>query len=127
MEIALDGTDKLTIRSLTPDSVTIGERVYTSPVIITPDKILEDWNGIDYEAPDVTCLEYFLSLQVKIVILATGSRHRPLPEPFMAWMAEHGISLETMSTSAACRTYNVLSGEGREVACGIQFQGGTHE
>jgi uncharacterized protein len=32
---------------------------------------------------------------------------------------EHRIGLETMDTAAACRTYNILAGEGRRVLAAL--------
>ncbi|MBM2853457.1 MAG: hypothetical protein HW417_385 [Steroidobacteraceae bacterium] len=54
-----------------------------------------------------------------VVILGTGPRQRmPPPELFSAF-ASHGIGLEVMDTGAACRTYNLLLSEFREVAIAL--------
>ena len=51
----------------------------------------------------------------EVVIIGTGARHVfPSPELF-APLIRDGIGVEIMSTSAACRTYNILSAEGRKV------------
>ncbi|MFN3414980.1 MAG: Mth938-like domain-containing protein [Caldimonas sp.] len=54
-------------------------------------------------------------LAPEVVLLGTGSRlqfARPqLLQPLMA----RRIGVETMDTAAACRTYNILAGEGRSV------------
>ncbi len=54
-----------------------------------------------------------------IVLIGTG-RERLLPEhAFTAWFRTHGIEPEVMTTGAACRTWNVLAAEGREVIAGL--------
>jgi len=56
------------------------------------------------------------------VIFGSGSRIR-FPQP--AWLApliERRIGLETMDTQAACRTYNILSGEGRKVVAALLIE-----
>ncbi len=50
-----------------------------------------------------------------------GSGHR-LRFPQVAWLRpliERGIGIETMDTPAACRTYNILSSEGRKVVVAL--------
>jgi uncharacterized protein len=54
-----------------------------------------------------------------LLLLGLGERPQsPLPELAVA-LREQGIKLEVMSTSAACRTWNVLLTEGRAVAAGL--------
>lgn len=53
------------------------------------------------------------------LLLGTGSR-QVLPSPALrAAFREAGIALEAMDTGAACRTFNVLLGEGRPVAAAL--------
>jgi uncharacterized protein len=50
-----------------------------------------------------------------LLILGTG-RHQEMPAPEVRRaFVEAGVSLEPMDTGAACRTYNVLLAEGRQV------------
>jgi uncharacterized protein len=54
-----------------------------------------------------------------LLLLGTGrSQHPPEPEVRRAF-SEAGVTLEAMSTGAACRTYNVLLGEGRPVGAAL--------
>jgi uncharacterized protein len=54
-----------------------------------------------------------------VLILGTGE-HQELPTPALRRaFVEAGISLEAMDTGAACRTYNVLLAERREVAAAL--------
>ncbi len=53
------------------------------------------------------------------LLVGTGMR-QVLPSPALrAAFREAGIALETMDTGAACRTFNVLLGEGRPVAAAL--------
>ena len=54
-----------------------------------------------------------------LLILGTGRRQElPAPEVRRAF-ADAGMSLESMDTGAACRTYNVLLAEGRPVGAAL--------
>jgi uncharacterized protein len=56
---------------------------------------------------------------MKLLLLGTGGSHE-LPGPQVRRVfAEAGVALESMSTGAACRTYNVLLAEGRQVGAAL--------
>ena len=51
------------------------------------------------------------------VFLLGGGEHSPtLKSEWLAPFAAAGVALETMSLSAACRTYNIVRSDGREAA-----------
>ncbi len=53
------------------------------------------------------------------LILGTGAKQVfPAPD-ILAAFADAGVAIDAMSTGAACRTYNVLLGEGRPVAAAL--------
>ena len=59
------------------------------------------------------------ALQPEIVVLGTG-RRLVFPAPWLTRaLVEAGIGCEVMDTPAACRTYNILLGEGRRVAAAL--------
>ena len=49
-------------------------------------------------------------------LIGAGRDPWPLPRDLATRFAEHAIAVETMSTGAAVRTYNILMGERRRVA-----------
>jgi uncharacterized protein len=56
---------------------------------------------------------------IRSLLLGTGA-HQVLASPALrSAFREAGIALETMDTGAACRTFNVLLGEGRPVAAAL--------
>jgi len=57
-----------------------------------------------------------ITLKPDVVLLGTGKTHRFLHPRIHHPLTQHGISLECMTTAAACRTYNILMSEGRDVA-----------
>lgn len=50
-----------------------------------------------------------------LVIIGCGEKFVAMPPGLRAELAEAGIHAEWMDTGAACRTFNVLVGEGRAV------------
>lgn len=59
--------------------------------------------------------EMVLALAPDLVIFGSGPRLRFVAPALLRSLIEAGIGVETMDTPAACRTYNVLAGEGRRV------------
>ncbi len=66
----------------------------------------EHFAHIEHDAPDV-------------VILGTGARQRFVHPRLTAKLAARRIGVECMDNKAACRTYNILMGEGRKVTLAL--------
>ncbi|MGU9951568.1 MAG: Mth938-like domain-containing protein [Gammaproteobacteria bacterium WSBS_2016_MAG_OTU1] len=54
-----------------------------------------------------------MNLQPEVFILGAGQASLSPKIEWLAPFASIGISLEVMSLSAACRTYNIMQGDGR--------------
>jgi uncharacterized protein len=101
--------------------VRLRDRVVQGSVIVTRETVLEGWRP---PAPEALTLEDFaglLALAPDVVLLGTGDRQRLPPPALYAGFAARGIGLEAMDNRAACRTYNVLLGEYRNVAVALML------
>ena len=81
-----------------------------------------DWNCTRFE--DLT-EEHFTQLaatQPELVIFGSGTRIRFAAPAFMRALMQRRIGIETMDTLAACRTYNILAGEGRRVIAALLIE-----
>ena len=89
-------------------------------LIIVPSGIY-GWDAQDLD--DVTpeaCAVFVLEMAPPgIVLLGTGATHLLAPELVRRLFAEARLGLEIMTTGAACRTYNVLLAEGRDVGAAL--------
>jgi uncharacterized protein len=54
-----------------------------------------------------------------LLVYGTGAARRQPGTDVARAFAEAGVALEPMDTGAACRTYNVLLGEGRKVGAAL--------
>ncbi|PZP56344.1 MAG: hypothetical protein DI586_04030 [Micavibrio aeruginosavorus] len=90
---------------------------YEHPVIITALDV-QDWNGASLEnlSPDT-----FLNLkdEIDVLIIGSGKTGALLMPQKRIEFKEAGFSVEIMDTGAACRTFNVLTAEGRRVAAAL--------
>lgn len=72
------------------------------------------WGGLEDAQP---LLE--LAGDIDVLFIGTGAEIAHIPEGLRSALEEVGIGIETMSSPAACRTYNVLLSEGRRVAAAV--------
>lgn len=87
--------------------------------IISPQRLLRDWSPITIGELDADHLSSVAELGLEVLLVGTGRQLRfPIGEQLAA-LVSLGIGYEVMDTPAACRTYNVLAGEGRRVGAAI--------
>lgn len=116
VEIAREKSTAVTVRRVEPGSVRIGRETYTENVLIFRNEVRRDIEVDDAATLGVNELDDLLNEQPDIVILGTGWQARRPPRELTFALARRGIGFESMDTPAACRTFNILSGEGRDVA-----------
>lgn len=94
-----------------------GER-HAAHLVVSPEQIL-DWDVADFESLSPRHFESLIAGKPEIVVLGTGNRQR-FPHPsLLQSLYSAGIGIEIMDTKAACRTYNILSSEGRKVVAAL--------
>lgn len=57
--------------------------------------------------------------EAEILLLGLGDEMRHIPWTLNKALLDRGIGLEAAPTPAACRTYNVLLGQGRDIAAAL--------
>ena len=60
--------------------------------------------------------------EAEVVIFGSGQRLRFPPPAWLQPLMARRMGLETMDTLAACRTYNILAGEGRNVIAALLLE-----
>ncbi|KKW68325.1 hypothetical protein AAV94_05830 [Lampropedia cohaerens] len=97
------------------------EHRYEQSVLLTSDGEHHVWACSSFEALTQQQMADLavVARSAQVVLLGSGKRTRFPPaawlRPFMAMQ----VGLESMDTAAACRTFNVLAGEGRKVVAAL--------
>jgi len=100
-----------------------GERIVRS-VVIGARGQRQEWPCTDFTDLSDRHFAQLAELDAEIVIFGSGQRLRfPRPEWLKDLIARR-IGVETMDTPAACRTYNILAGEGRHVIVALLLEPG---
>lgn len=88
--------------------------------IIAPLLLIEEWDVQQVNTlVNEQAIASLLALDIEILILGSGERIIFPEASLLASFMRKGIGVEVMDSRAACRTYNLLSGEGRKVAAAI--------
>ena len=112
-------TQENTFSGYGDDYVAVRGQRYSHSVVVTPRELIVDWQGITFDQLTEQRLELLLALNAEIVLLGTGRKLR-FPKPaLLRPLIEARVGIEVMDNGAACRTYNILLAEGRNVAAVI--------
>jgi uncharacterized protein len=111
-----DQTSAVTVHGIEPGAVKIGDDTVTDNAIVFRNEIQRGIAIDDIASLQEQDLDELLAKGPEIVILGTGWQSVRPPRDLVFAMARRGIGFETMDTPAACRTFNILISEGRDVA-----------
>ena len=120
MKFTLDRPATLyVVRGYSPGLLRIGQRELTRSVIVSAASLIDDWRPQNIGELTAEDLEPALALRPEVLLLGSGARQVFPPHELLARLHAARVGLEVMDTGAACRTYNVLVGEGRAVAAAL--------
>jgi len=119
MKIELERAGLNRIRQYGPGRITVNDTVLQQSFLLTPDQLYGDWLVTGVEALTETHFRRIAEIAPEVVLLGTGATLRFPAPAVMLPLIKAGIGLEVMNTPAACRTYNVLMGDGRRVLAAL--------
>lgn len=99
--------------------IEVNKQRYTQNLVIMSDKLILDWSATDFANLTEAHFAQILAIKPEVVLLGTGEKHQFLHPKIIQKLTQNNIPLECMTTAAACRTYNILMSEGRNVAAAL--------
>ena len=95
--------------------VEINQIPYAHAVLLSSDGAISAWPVESFDNLEASDFEQMIALKPELILIGTGARQRfPKPELLKSLISAK-IGFEIMDSQAACRTYNILVGEGRQV------------
>jgi uncharacterized protein len=95
--------------------VEINKTPYAHAVVLSSDGAISEWSAQSFDDLEAHHFSQLIDLKPELILIGTGKRQRfPKPELLKALISAK-IGFEIMDSQAACRTYNILVGEGRQV------------
>ena len=122
MKLQPDQSDAPSISGHGPGWVGLNGEKITSSVVIGSKGQRIDWQASRFEDLGADHFAQLAQLECEVVIFGSGSRIRFPQAGWLKPLMARRVGLETMDTAAACRTYNVLAQEGRNVAVALLLE-----
>lgn len=106
------------IQSYGPDGFRVSGALHNGPILIFSDGVT-DWQAtlplnVDAFAPAIGRLGDF-----DLLLIGCGDRLDGMEQLLAIDLRAKGLPCEAMGTGAACRTYNLLTAEGRRIAAAL--------
>lgn len=118
--LSLDDNSSLyQIRAYKPGTIQINDTILHHSLIIAPQQLIENWPPQTIAELSADALAVVIPHKPDILLIGTGSVMTLLAVELYGDLINHGIGVEIMDTSAACRTFNALSAEGRNVMAAL--------
>lgn len=115
MKLHLQSGVALLVTGTGPGWIRINADEYRDNFVLTPNAVHPGAAPGGFDSLAAGDFAALLAYQPELVLLGTGARQR-FPHPRVtAALASAQVGLEVMDTAAACRTFNILAAEGRQV------------
>ena len=116
MKFQREASNEFAISGYTAQTVSVGGVEYRHSLRVSHQAAAAPWPVKLFSEITAETVADVTQTLVEIVIIGTGSKLRFPPADALRPLRDARVGFEVMDTSAACRTYNVLLGEGRQVA-----------
>ncbi|MEO8121836.1 MAG: Mth938-like domain-containing protein [Rhodoferax sp.] len=117
--------DSISVQSISgygPGWIGIGGEKITTSVVIGSRGERFNWSCNSFDELTVEHFAQLAALNTELVIFGSGNRIRFPQGAWIKPLIDKQTGIETMDTQAACRTYNILAGEGRIVAVALLLE-----
>ena len=119
MKFQADKSDAQNITGYGPGWIAVDKQNHETSLLVSSGGLLKAWDCARFEDLTAAHFEELAQLDAEVIIFGSGAKNRFLPMAWLKPLMMKRIGLETMDTASACRTYNVLAGEGRNVVAAL--------
>ena len=95
--------------------------ILSQSAVVMPGKLIKEWSVEEVAALTQKHIQQLVALEPELVLIGTGEKLVWPSRALMAPLVDANIGYEIMDSAAACRTYNILSHEGRGVAAALMM------
>ncbi|MCA1854869.1 Mth938-like domain-containing protein [Massilia oculi] len=126
MKLHSDNTQQYqTVTGYDASGVEINAQRYQYSLTVMPETPPRAWNVARFEDLSAAHFEEIAKDKPDVVVLGTGERQRFVHPKLVASLSAMHVGVDCMDSQAACRTYNVLMGEGRKVTLALIIDAGA--
>lgn len=122
MKFQPDRSNAQSINGYGPGWISVDADKITHSVILGSNGLRQPWPCARFEDLTPEHFAQLAELEAELIIFGSGTRNRFPPPAWLAPLMARRMGLETMDTAAACRTYNILASEGRNVVAALLLE-----
>lgn len=116
MKLTLENRSRNWVRGYEAGEIRVADQQIRHHCLVSPDTVVA-WDVAGEITRDA--IEPILAMNPEVVILGLADiNHLPAASIYAGFL-ERGVGFEVMELGAACRTFNVLAGEGRHVVLAV--------
>lgn len=101
------------------EGIKINNRLFQQSLVLSPTTLIEEWKPAEIALLTADDLAPIYELNAEIILLGTGEKQQFPNSEVLKQLAKMQIGFEIMDTQAACRTFNIIMAEGRNVVAGL--------
>jgi uncharacterized protein len=94
-------------------SITVNQTQFTQSIIVPFEGSIQNLGTLGFDELKPEHFDQLLPLKPELVLLGTGLKQRFAHPRLIAKLSQQNIGVESMTTAAACRTFNILVAEDR--------------
>ena len=115
MKLHPDASNAFSIQSYSDEDVVVNGNSQAGPLLLCSVQGPQKWSAESFASLTQASFDEVLPFSPELVLFGSGNRIQfPAPK-LLQGLIQRRIGVETMDNGAACRTFNVLAGEGRRV------------
>lgn len=116
MKFSRETPSAVTVRLVEQGRIRVGEEEISENVVLFRDSVRRGFDPAEAGKLTEDDVAELIAERPEIIIFGTGWKTALPPRELVFALAKKGIGFETMDTPAACRTFNILVSEDRDVA-----------
>ncbi len=119
MKLQPDKSEAQTVTAHGPGWVAINDEKIEASVVVGSRGERFAWKARHFGELGAAHFAQLVELNAELIIFGSGTRLRFPQAAWLAPLIAQRTGVEAMDTAAACRTYNILAGEGRHVVAAL--------
>ncbi|MGI9202977.1 MAG: Mth938-like domain-containing protein [Woeseiaceae bacterium] len=124
MKFVREANSAITVRHVEKGMLRIGNEEVSENVVLFRESIQRGFDAADVATLREEDFAELIAEGPEVVIFGTGWKTCLPPRELVFALARRGIGFECMDTPAACRTFNILLSEDRDVAAVLMVTDG---
>ena len=119
MQLHNDRADVQMVTGYGPGWIAVDKVEHQGNLVMASSGFLRPWDCSNFASLTAQHFAALAELNAELIIFGSGSTLRFVHPSWLQPLMAKRIGFETMDTHAACRTYNVLAAEGRNVIAAL--------